>query len=224
MQHVHDFINKAKPLAVEVEQDYGIPYGVIVAQAALETGWGQSVKGNNYFGIKGQGQSFATHEFVDGKRIDLVDSFRAYESMSDSFADYGRFLTTNPRYKAAFLTDTPAAFAQALQAAGYATDPKYASKLINIMDKWGLEASAPTSASASASASAPELTPEMPPLASTEIIARLRRILAIKTLNRSFGSNTSWDDEWNELPSWLQSCKELVLTTMEDILNKEEEE
>lgn len=138
MNHVKEFIAKAKPLALKVQDRYGVPYGVCIAQAALETGWGRYVKGNNYFGIKGQGQEFATHEFVDGKRINIVDSFRAYDSMGDSFEDYGHFLTTQPRYAQAFKTKDPEQFARELQGAGYATDPEYASKLISIMRRWGL--------------------------------------------------------------------------------------
>lgn len=138
--HVQDFIKGAKPLAVEVQKKFGIPWGVAVAQSALETGWGQHVRGNNYFGIKGQGQEFLTHEYVNGKRINIVDSFRAYESMEDSFMDYGLFLTRNKRYAACFLyKDEPERFAEELQRAGYATDPKYAAKLKNIMSRWNLE-------------------------------------------------------------------------------------
>ena len=138
MVHVQEFVAKAKPLALKVQEQYGVPYGVCIAQAALETGWGRFVKGNNYFGIKGQGQKFATHEFVNGKRINIVDSFRAYDSMEDSFEDYGHFLRTQPRYAKAFQTKDPEAFARELQLAGYATDPEYASKLISIMRRWNL--------------------------------------------------------------------------------------
>lgn len=138
MKHVQEFIAKAKPSALKVQATYGVPYGVCIAQAALETGWGRYVKGNNYFGIKGQGQKFATHEFVDGKKINIVDSFRAYESMEDSFGDYGHFLRTQPRYAEAFKVSTPEEFARELQRAGYATDPEYANKLISIMRRWNL--------------------------------------------------------------------------------------
>lgn len=138
MKHVQEFIAKVKPAALKVQEAYGVPYGVCIAQAALETGWGRYVKGNNYFGIKGQGQKFATHEFVNGKKINIVDSFRAYESMEDSFEDYGHFLTTQPRYAPAFKTKDPEQFVRELQRAGYATDPEYANKLISIMRRWNL--------------------------------------------------------------------------------------
>lgn len=138
MTHVRKFITKALPLALEVQDRYGIPYGVCLAQAALETGWGRYVKGNNYFGIKGRGQDFATHEYVNGEKVYVVDSFRAYKSMEDSFDDYGRFLSTQPRYADAFKTNSPEEFAKELQRAGYATDPEYANKLILIMRRWNL--------------------------------------------------------------------------------------
>lgn len=91
-----------------------------------------------YFGIKGQGQKFATHEFVNGKKINIVDSFRSYDSMEDSFEDYGHFWRTRPGYAKAFQTGNPEEFARELQRAGYATDPEYASKLISIMRRWNL--------------------------------------------------------------------------------------
>jgi len=137
--HVKEFLERAIPLAKEVQLHFGIPYGVVVAQSALETGWGQYVKGSNYFGIKGHGQEFATHEYINGVRVDVVDSFRAYYTMKDSFMDYGHFLTTNRRYEACFLyAQEPERFAEELQKAGYATDPEYANKLISIMTRYEL--------------------------------------------------------------------------------------
>lgn len=139
MKTVTDFIALVGPDALKVQKEFKIPAAVSIAQAALETGWGRSVKGHNYFGIKGAGQTFTTHEVIDGKRVQLKDNFRAYASLEESFRDYGVFLTTNPRYKKCFnYSNDPKRFAAELQAAGYATDPEYASKLCQIMDKWGL--------------------------------------------------------------------------------------
>lgn len=139
MKHVRDFIAKVHDPAKAVNREFGVPYGVIIAQAALETGWGRYVKGNNYFGIKGEGQDFQTHEYINGVRVTLVDSFRKYQSLADSFRDYGYFLRNNPRYDPCFAhTDDPRQFAKALQKAGYATDPTYADKLIAIMKRWDL--------------------------------------------------------------------------------------
>ncbi len=138
MKHVRDFIETTKPFALQVERVYSIPFGVCIAQAALETGWGRFVKGNNYFGIKGEGQDLLTHEFINGRKVYIVDEFRAYSSMEDSFNDYGHFLTTNRRYQTAFETTDPEQFAIELQKAGYATDPEYADKLISIIRRWDL--------------------------------------------------------------------------------------
>jgi len=127
-----------KPLALEVERQFGIPYGVCLAQAALETGWGRHVSGNNYFGIKGKGQELKTRERISGEEVEVKSHFRVYESKEESFADYGRLLSTAPRYAAALQAESPEEFARKLQAAGYATDPKYAEKLIALMHKWDL--------------------------------------------------------------------------------------
>lgn len=87
---------------------YRAPVSILIAQAALESGWGRHVKGNAYFGIKshhskGSTTSFTTTEFVNGKKTTLTDSFRAYANFGESAEDYGKFLTTNPRYKPAFV-------------------------------------------------------------------------------------------------------------------------
>ena len=137
-QHVHEYIAKVTPIAQQVERVFGIPYPVTIAVSALETGWGRYVKGNNYFGIKGEGQSFKTHEFIQGEKVQVVDSFRKYSSLEESFLDFGRFLNQNPRYALALQEKDPERFAKALQAAGYATDPEYADKLISIIRRWGL--------------------------------------------------------------------------------------
>ena len=68
-----------------------------MAQGVLETGWGSNVKGNNYFGIKGKGQEFATHEEVDGLMVKQRDKFRTYDSLEDSVRDYALFLQENKR-------------------------------------------------------------------------------------------------------------------------------
>ncbi len=139
MKTVYDFIERMTPKAIKVQREFRIPAAASISQAALETGWGRSVKGNNYFGIKGTGQTFTTHEVIDGKRVQIKDSFRAYGSMEESFRDYGIFLNANPRYKRCFeYSHDPKRFAEELQAAGYATDPDYASKVYQIIRRWDL--------------------------------------------------------------------------------------
>lgn len=135
---MHEYISKVTPIAEQVERVFGIPYPITIAVSALETGWGRQVKGNNYFGIKGEGQSFETHEFIQGEKVQMVDSFRKYSSLEESFLDFGRFLNQNRRYALALQEEDPERFAKSLQAAGYATDPEYGNKLISIIRRWEL--------------------------------------------------------------------------------------
>jgi flagellar protein FlgJ len=131
-----EFVQKMWPLAVEAGRQLGVDPRHVVAQAALETGWGQSAAGNNYFGIKagagwrGAALENQTREFVDGAAVAVAAPFRAYKDVSASVADYVRLLGGDSRYAAVRGTgaDT-AAFTRAIQAAGYATDPDYAAKL-----------------------------------------------------------------------------------------------
>ncbi len=121
-----------------------------IAQAILESDWGASLlatRANNYFGIKatsGPGPAgvidMTTWEVLGGGDITLVDCFRAYHNLSESVMDHGRFLRDNPRYSPAFrVSGDPDEFARQIAAAGYATDPGYASKLIALIQKYGLD-------------------------------------------------------------------------------------
>lgn len=140
------FVRSIWPMAQKTASELGVPAKALVAQAALETGWGRRLvqkdgaTSHNLFGIKagsrwnGERMSAATHEFVDGvKRSDRAD-FRAYGSVSESFSDYARLLGSG-RYASARGTGGDVhRFAQALQQAGYATDPSYANKIAAIAD------------------------------------------------------------------------------------------
>jgi flagellum-specific peptidoglycan hydrolase FlgJ len=143
-KNVEKFIYFVLPPAKKVKSKYGVPISVLIAQAALESGWGKSVKGNAYFGIKSHGSknaavSFRTSEFVKGKKVSIQDDFRAYKSINEAAEDYGQFLSTNNRYKSAFnVKDKPLKFVQEIASAGYATDPQYASKLTSIIKKYDL--------------------------------------------------------------------------------------
>ena len=120
----------------------------IVAQAALETGWGKHVMSDNdggasfnLFGIKsGSGWSGDrvvrdTLEFEGGVPQRQQAKFRSYDSVAAAFSDYGDFLTANPRYSDVRNHGSDAAgFARALQDSGYATDPHYAQKLTNVLE------------------------------------------------------------------------------------------
>nr|WP_238346141.1 flagellar assembly peptidoglycan hydrolase FlgJ [Luteimonas saliphila] len=138
------FVQSIWPQAQKAAAELGVPAKALVAQAALETGWGRRFAGRegssslNLFGIKATGgwkgdrMSARTHEFVGGKRVDESAEFRAYGSVAESFADYTRLIGRD-RYAAARGTGSDVhRFASALQKAGYATDPSYAAKITAI--------------------------------------------------------------------------------------------
>ena len=136
----NDFLARLTPVAKEVAADLGISHKIVLAQAALESGWGKSVKGNNFFGIKSHGKAggtdVVTHEVIDGKRVKITDSFRQYDNPEDSIRGYGQFLKGNKRYKPfleAGASGNETTQLSALQSSGYATDPKYGQKLAAII-------------------------------------------------------------------------------------------
>lgn len=112
----------------------GVPPVGVLAQAALETGWGSSVPGYNFFGIKAGGDQQAslraTHEMVNGALVPVVDSFRDYTSPDASLSDYVQLIQTN--FPDVMGQSSIEGFAQALQSGGYATDGAYAAKIIAI--------------------------------------------------------------------------------------------
>ena len=138
------FLKRIAPRVITVAQELGIDPRIVAAQAALETGWGKSVKGNNLFGIKSHGKKeglmVQTHEVLDGKHQKITDSFRQYESFDDSIEDYGLFLRENKRYQPMLDADTLDEQIKALGKSGYATDPKYAEKITDIAKSKRLEA------------------------------------------------------------------------------------
>jgi peptidoglycan hydrolase FlgJ len=141
------FARSIWPHAQKAAAELGVPAKALVAQAALETGWGRRLpthngqtSSHNLFGIKAGGSwrgdrvASNTKEFVNGQFVNVRDAFRSYGSAADSFADYTQLLQ-RPRYAAAIGTgDDVKRFAQSLQAAGYATDPSYAAKIVAIAD------------------------------------------------------------------------------------------
>jgi len=143
-----EFVNRIWPHAVAAARETGIPPHFIVAQAALESGWGKSeIQGadgsasHNLFGVKaGRGWTgpvveAATTEFVNGTPQPAVERFRAYGSYAEAFTDYARLLKSQPRYAQALENGTDAAgFARGLAQGGYATDPMYADKLLRIIN------------------------------------------------------------------------------------------
>jgi flagellar protein FlgJ len=142
------FIEKMRPHAEAVAQAAGIPVSFLLAQAALETGWGRhqprsadGAASNNLFGIKagaswnGAKAIAATTEYVAGKAVTALESFRAYGSHTEAFQDFARLIRGNPRYAGVIAnTGDAAAYARSLQQAGYATDPRYAEKLTRMIE------------------------------------------------------------------------------------------
>ena len=145
-----DYLRQALPAAVAESQQYGVPVSVALGQSILESGWGGSTlssRYNNYFGIKCSTSSpyqggcinMGSGEYLHSSYQIISSSFRTYGSRTDSFLDHGYFLTHNSRYGGAFAhTGDPDRFIREVARAGYATDPNYAQKVINLMNAYDL--------------------------------------------------------------------------------------
>ena len=144
--NVKNFINAVYSGANDGYHKYGLFASVTIAQGALETGWNSSPPGNNLFGIKADsswtGKTFTTttQEDYGYGLVTITDTFRAYDSIHDSIIDRCKFLQENERYVNAgvFAARTPQEQIQALKNAGYATDPYYVSKLMQIVNDFNL--------------------------------------------------------------------------------------
>ncbi|TDN59453.1 flagellar assembly peptidoglycan hydrolase FlgJ [Scandinavium goeteborgense] len=144
----HPFIARLMRPAHAVARLSGLHPQLILAQAALESGWGRreipaadGSPSHNLFGIKASGDwqgkttEITTTEYIDGVKRKVKAAFRVYDSYEHALADYAKLLTKNPRYSQVAQSGTPEQGAKALQAGGYATDPAYAQKLITIIQK-----------------------------------------------------------------------------------------
>lgn len=143
-----NFVDKLWPHAVDAAAELGVSPHLLLAQAALETGWGKrevrtgdGSSSYNLFNIKagkswdGARVSTETTEYVNGKAVRETAQFRAYDSYSEAFADYAHMLKNNPRYANAVGQGTDAeGFARGLQSGGYATDPAYADKILRVLN------------------------------------------------------------------------------------------
>lgn len=144
-----DFVNRMLPFARQAGQASGVPPQLMLGQAALESGWGKreirmadGSNSFNLFGIKanagwnGKVAEVMTTEYKNGVAYKQVEKFRAYSSYAEAFQDYAGLISNNPRYADVLQQGSDVAgMAQAIQKAGYATDPKYADKLVSIMGK-----------------------------------------------------------------------------------------
>lgn len=140
-----NFIESVAQGAINGWTKYGVLPSVTVAQAILESGWGQSglsTQAHNLFGIKGSynGQyvTMQTREVYNGQSYYIYDNFRKYANNSESVEDHGNFLYSNSRYANLLGDQSYASVARKLQADGYATDPSYASSLIKLVEMYNL--------------------------------------------------------------------------------------
>lgn len=142
------FVEQLRPHAQATAARLGVDPDALIAQAALETGWGEKMLRDsqgrasfNLFNIKAhnwQGPSVGTRTLeFDGDTAKMESArFRAYGSLQEAFDDYANFLQNNPRYENALAVGAdPAAYAEGLQAAGYATDPRYAAKIQSLLQR-----------------------------------------------------------------------------------------
>ena len=142
-----DFVNRVWAPAVEASRSTGIPPQFLVAQAALESGWGKAemrrADGSPTFNLLGvkAGRSWAgdvvearTTEYINGQPQNMTERFRAYGSYAEAFQDYASLLRGNPRFSQVIGSQDGTEFAKRLQQAGYATDPMYADKLARIIN------------------------------------------------------------------------------------------
>ena len=154
-----EFVKKYKPFALETERKTGISHLFILAQSALETGWGKSAPGNMMFGVKAKAgtptekrQLVVTKEVLsspnvsfpeiiritkreDGKYLyEVKDWFRKYDTPEESFTDHANLFMNNKRYaKALLVRSDPYKFAEEVAKAGYATEPTYADRLKGVI-------------------------------------------------------------------------------------------
>lgn len=149
---INNFVEKLLPHAKIATQSTGIPPQFILAQAALESGWGKheirradDKPSYNLFGIKaganwkGDVIETVTTEYINGTPQRIVEKFRAYNSYAEGFSDYAKLLSGNPRYAKVVNNTDAITFANGLQQAGYATDPRYADKLIKIINNEAIQ-------------------------------------------------------------------------------------
>jgi flagellar protein FlgJ len=144
-----EFQNRMAQHAQEASRATGMPAHLMLGQAALESGWGKrELKGAdgtpsyNLFGIKATGNwdgkvvEATTTEYIHGVKQKRIEKFRAYDSYADSFKDFANLMRNNPRYENVMANlQNVNDYAQAMQKAGYATDPNYASKLSSVIQK-----------------------------------------------------------------------------------------
>lgn len=143
-----EFVMEVFPIILKYEYETGVPAEIIFGQMCSESSYGTETltdkytgkEANNYFGVKGNGPAGSvkcdTTEFVNGKRVHIVDEFRAYNNMDEAIKDYANLLNRN--YKKYITTGTPEDWANALVEGGYATAPNYGEAILDVSKTWGI--------------------------------------------------------------------------------------
>jgi flagellar protein FlgJ len=142
-----EFVDKLWPMAEKAAKDLGVSTGVLVSQAALETGWGQSIlatvekSSHNLFNIKadsrweGEKISKESLEYENNIAVNKTSHFRSYSNYQDSFNDYVKFIKENPRYGEALQkVNNSEQYLHGIHQAGYATDPNYVEKIMKVLN------------------------------------------------------------------------------------------
>jgi flagellum-specific peptidoglycan hydrolase FlgJ len=142
VERVNNYVAAFSIVAIEEMKMYDIPASITLAQGILESGMGYSrlaLDANNHFGIK-------CHSEWEGKRIyhdddEKGECFRVYRDPRSSYRDHSLFLISRSRYNLLFdlKIDDYKGWAKGLKKAGYATDPKYSNKLINLIERYSLD-------------------------------------------------------------------------------------
>jgi flagellar protein FlgJ len=155
-QQVTQFSQQLAPLLQQAGAQLGVSPRILLAQAAIETGWGRAVVGNNIFGIKagsswtGNTVTTGTHEYEDGQYVSINAAFRAYPSLDAAVRDFVAVVSGSQRYRSALNTGEDAvAYGRGLIAGGWATDIDYVHKLQSVAD-------GPSATAAFAAATAPQ--------------------------------------------------------------------
>ncbi|UUX33821.1 glycoside hydrolase family 73 protein [Fundicoccus culcitae] len=147
-----EFVQTIAPTAQQLQTEYGVLASVSMAQAMLESEFGQSElasEHNNLYGVKTspsdpEGVDYVTSEFVDNEWVEIVDRFKVYPNWDASMRAHAELLYYGTSWDSEFYepvisADTPSEQAKGLQEAGYATDPDYANKLINLINQYDLQ-------------------------------------------------------------------------------------
>ena len=193
-----DYISKYSGLAVEQMKKYGIPASITLAQGLLESDAGRStlaLKCNNHFGIK-------CHSDWKGRKMyhdddERQECFRCYRNAEESFSDHSLFLVNGARYQSLFklgATDYKG-WAKGLKAAGYATSPTYATKLIELIERYGLD----RFDGRSGVRLKPGQIPHQPLLVNGQRCVRLREDETLKDIAREYGMQLSLLRRFNEV-------------------------